>query len=128
MNALRIVAPNAFTDSILIVDDAMRVERTLGSFTTDASVAYVRQDQAHKSQTLALANATKFSDGTLSLLTSSAPITLQVSYVGDVLSVDGANLPPALLRVAAQNASRVMFNNNPVAARRDQNDFLIDLR
>jgi len=127
-NAIRILAPNNFADSILIIEDATRADRTFGAFTTDASVAYVRQDKSTKLQALVVANATKFVDATQSILASSAPITVPASCAGDALSIDGTNLPTAQLRVSAQNATRVMLNGNSLIARREQNDLVIDSR
>lgn len=127
-DAIRIIPPYNFTDSILVVDGTAHAEKTFGTFSTDASVAYLRHDKSNKLQTLVIANATKFSDGTQSLLTGSVPITLQVSYASDTLSKDGANLPTAQLRVSAQNTTRVMLNGNAISARREQIDFVIDLR
>ena len=125
-NAIRIVAPNNFTDTILVVDDAPRAERTFGAYSTDAAIAYIRQDKSNKRQTLAVANATSVSEGAQSVLTSSVPITLQVSYVGEALAIDGANLPAAQLRVAAQDATHVLVNGNVARAKREKNDFVIN--
>ena len=126
-NAIQIIAPDKFTDSMLIADDPARTDRKFGAFTTDASVAYIRQDKANGWQTLVLANATKFFDGAQSILTSSVPITVQLSYAGDTLSIDSTRMPVAQLRISPQNATRVMVNGNAVVARREQNDFIVNV-
>ncbi len=115
----RVIAPSAFTDSFLLSDGTARGERTFGTFSTDATVAYVRQDRLGSLQTLVLANATKFSEGARTLITSTAPVTAQVIYAGDTLAVATPNVTSTQVRVFARNMTKASVNDKPVAVQRE---------
>ena len=122
----RVVAPSAFTDSILVADEDARGEKSFGAFTTDAIIAYARQDAASNMQTLVVSNATRFSDNTRALLTATAPITAQIVYAGDMLAItmQGAG---AQLRVYAPKATQVMVNGKETTLRKEGELLLVEI-
>ncbi len=82
-------------------------------------MAYVRQDAAFAPQAFVVANATKLSGGLRTLLTSTVPITLQVSYAGNVLAVTVPDVPVAQFRVYAPAATKVTVNGNASGFKRE---------
>jgi hypothetical protein len=126
-SAFRASAPGVFTDSLLLADDDIAGDRAFGSFDTDAAVAYIRQDAASNLQTLVLANGTKLSDGSLSLFTSTVPITLQVTYAGSTVLCNLPTVPTTQLRLYAPTAQSVIVNNLPVLVQRDGQYLLVAL-
>jgi hypothetical protein len=125
--ALRIVAPTQYTDTFMIADENARADRTFGTFSTDATTAYVRYDNTNTLQTLILANATKFSSGTQAIVTSTVPITAQLSFVGDTLAVTTQGAFTTQLRVFAPAASKLNVNGNVATMRRDGEYVVLDL-
>jgi hypothetical protein len=114
----RVSALGAFVDSILIADENTRGEKSFGGFTTDASIAYARQDAANNLQTLVVANATKFSEGARAWFAASVPITAQIVYAGDALAIttQGAR---ASIRVYAPKALQMNVNGAITELKRD---------
>jgi hypothetical protein len=114
----RVIAPGAFTDSILIAEENARGEKSFGAFTTDAALAYARQDGSGSLQTLVVSNATRFAQNAQTLLTATAPITAQIVYAREVISIttQGARAP---MRVLALPESRVYVNSQLVELRRE---------
>ena len=125
--AVRIVAPNQYTDTFMIVDENARADRAFGTFSTDATTAYVRYDKTNALQVLVLANATKFSSGTQAIVTSTVPITAQLSFVGDTLAVATQGAFTTQLRVYAPAASKLNINGNSVTMQRDGDYVVFDL-
>jgi sugar lactone lactonase YvrE len=125
--AFRIGAAGQFTDTLLLVDEDAASDRAFGNFTTDATVAYLRQDTANNLQTLVLANATRLADGPLYLFTSTVPITIQVVYAGDAAFLTLPTTPAAQLRLYAPTAGGVFVNNIPTPVQRDGQYLLIAL-
>ncbi len=116
---VRVVAPNQFTDSILLPDGAGSSERLFGAFSTDATIAYVRQNPANQWQTLVVADATKFfADGIRAWFTSTAPTSAQFSLSGNTLAVT-TETRGATLRVLAPNATQVTLNGKAIEHRRE---------
>jgi len=122
----RVSAPGVFTDSILIVDENARGEKSFGAFTTDASIAYARQDASSNLQTVVVSNATRFSDNTRALLTATAPITVQIVYAGDALALttQGAG---AQLRVFAPRVTQAMVNGKETTFRKEGEFLLVEI-
>jgi hypothetical protein len=124
---LRVAAPNYFNDTLLLADEGARADRTFGTFSTDAPVAYARYDAKDNLQTLVLGNATKLSNGAQSLFASTVPITLQVSYEGNTLAITTQTVLAAQLRVHMPLAIKVMVNGNTVTLRREGEYVLLDI-
>jgi len=126
-SAFRISAAGLFTDTLLLVDENTISDRTFGNFATNAAVAYLRQDTANNLQTLVLANATRLTEGPLSLLTSTIPITIQVVYAGDAAFLTLPTIPAAQLRLYAPTTRGILVNNIPTPVQRDGQYLLIAL-
>lgn len=125
---VRVVAPGAFADSILLPDGAGSSERLFGAFSTDATIAYVRQTPAGQWQTLVVSDATKFFvDGTRAWFTGTAPMSAQFAVSGNTLAIttDARNVT---MRVLAPNATQVLLNGKPVDARREGEIVIVDVR
>lgn len=122
----RINATGLFTDTLAILDD-IQGDRTFGNFTTDAAIAYLRQTAMGDYQTLAIADATKLSDSSRSLITSTTPITLQLTYVGDMVYLTLPTIPTAQLRLYAPASNGVLTNNIPTPFQREGQYILINL-
>ena len=88
-------------------------------FRTDAAAAYAREDAANNMQTFVLVNATRFSDGLVPWLTSTVPITLQVTYAGNTLAVTLPRAPIAQARIYAPTSTRVTVNGTIVGYKRE---------
>jgi len=126
-SAFRISAAGQFTDTLLLVDEDAPGNRTFASFTTDGAVAYLRQNAANNLQTLVLANATKLANGSLSIFTSTVPITIQVVYASDAISLTLPTIPTAQLRLYAPTTRGVLVNNVPTPVQRDGQYLLVAL-
>jgi hypothetical protein len=118
-SAFRINAAGLFTDTLALADDNVPGDRTFGNFTTDAAVTYLRQGTDNNLQTLVLANATKLADGSNSLFTSTVPITMQVAYTGNLISLTLSVVPTAQLRLYSPADRGVLVNNIPTPTQRD---------
>ncbi len=116
---LSIVAPGVFEDSVLLPDDTAHGDRSFSVFSTDAVAAYAREDATNNLQTFVLANATRFSDGVVPRLTSTMPITLQVTYTGNTLAVTLPRAPIAQVRIYAPTSTQVRVNGNIVGYKRE---------
>ena len=116
---LHVVAPGAFEDAILLADDSARGQRLFDEFSTDAAVAYVRQDSNHTTQVFVVANGTRLSGGLHTLFTSNVPITLQVAYTGDTMAITVLNPPTARLRIYAATTTRVTVNGTSAGFARE---------
>ncbi|MBI5302081.1 MAG: heparinase II/III family protein [Chloroflexi bacterium] len=124
---VRVVAPGAFADSIMFADGTSS-ERLFGVYSTDASVAYVRQNASNQMQTLVVANATKFvAEGIRVLLTSSAPVTAQLGFAGNALALT-TETRGVTLRVLAPNATQVNVNGKPVEFKREGEVVIVEIR
>jgi hypothetical protein len=112
---IRVGAPGAFTDSILIAPDT----RAFDSFTTDAAIAYARRDALNRLQTLVLAQATRFADSGRVILSSTAPITAQIQFAGDQVAITTQDTRVATLRVYTPTIAQVIVNGNAVELKRE---------
>ena len=116
---LRVSIPGVFEDAILLPDNTVKVDRKFDEFTTNAAAAYVRQGAAFEPRVLAVSNATKLLGGVRALLSSTVPVTLQVSYVGTTLAILAPSVPTAQLRIYASTSTRATVNGNRAAFKRE---------
>jgi hypothetical protein len=125
--AFRITAPGHFRDTLLFTDDDGQGDRTFGEFTTDGAVAYVRQDPAGRLQTLVVADADHLEDPSRSLIESTVPVTVEVSYAGALIELTLLEVPEAELRIYAPEARLATVNGTLAPARRDGAYLLVTL-
>jgi hypothetical protein len=112
---IRVSAPGAFTDSILLAPDA----RAFDSFATDAAIGYARRDALNRLQTLVLAQATRFTDSGRAIFSSTAPITAQIQFAGDQIAITTQDTRGATMRVYAPTIAKVIVNDQPVELKRE---------
>ncbi|MBI4333609.1 MAG: alginate lyase family protein [Chloroflexi bacterium] len=124
--ALRVAAPGAFTDTLLLTEGP-RGTRAFDAIRTDAVVAYLRQDAANNPQTLVLADATSFSHRETLVFSSATPVTLQLSFTGDALTATVTSTAATQVRVYSPAATGAVVNGRPVPLRRDGDHVLFDL-
>ena len=121
------VASADFADSLLLTDGDPVMYRAFGDFSSDATLAYVRQEPEGNVRTTVLVSGTELSKGALSVLTCTLPITVELEYSDTRLSLTMPSVPTAQLRVYAPGASVAFVNGWLAPFERDGLHVLIPL-